>query len=496
MNKTKVLGVKTKDGLQTMQQPIIAADALFNQDAGFGGSLDKSNQVAWLPNTLSTDYQTLASMYQYWLPRRIVDLIPNEGLRKGWKHKCESLSEDQIQELEKAERKYNVKDHFKRAWKWSRLFGGGLVVYLFDQSEGLYSEEIKPENIREGSLIRLDSYDPWQSYAANIEANDILSNNYRKPTSYTLGAPGYMVVNKNGSDPGNRKSGPMDGAIIHTSRCARFEGLELPWYTYQQNWYWGQSLLASVNEAIRNADLVTQSVAQLLFKLSVPVFKVKDLTNIVADDIARGAFLQRMNLLNTNMSNNHMAIIDAEEDLHNLEQSGISGIDALIERFFVIVSAATGIPVTKLVGESARGLNSTGEGDEKNFYNTVEGARDDEFATQLDKFYDMFFPAVLGIERPHDHSIEYNSLYQESPEQIANVQSTQVNFLSTLFADGVINKKVYIEEIRSREIITSIDEKAQKELEEEGFEDPSYVNDALELGGTSLEEQENPYGEM
>lgn len=471
-------------------------DAIINKDAGFGTSIDKTTQTFWVANGLNQNYELQAKMYQYWLPRRIVDLIPNEGCRKGWEHVIPSWTPEQIQDLQRKDLDFKVKDKFKLAWKWERLFGGGLVVYMFDQSEGLYNEPLNIKTIKKGSLINIDVYDPWQAYAANIDHLNFVDDNYRKPSTYTLGTPGFMMVNKGGIPEEKRGFESINGAIIHHTRVNRFNGLELPWYDFQNNWYWGQSLIASVHEALANADLVTQSTAQLLFKLSVPVMKVPDIKEIITDDIAKGAFLQRMNLLNTSMSNNHMAIIDAAEELTNLEQSGIAGIDPIIERFYTLVSAACGIPVTKLVGESAKGLNATGEGDEKNFFNAVEAEREDRLRPRLEEFYDMFFPAMYGIPRPTDHKIVFPALYQETPEQKAATQTSIVNNLSLMLQDGVITKKIYIEEIVEKEIVQNISEEDKLELLGESEMDEEDLDDALDLGGSSTgDSQENPYKE-
>ncbi len=498
----KVLGIRTSKGLQTYPNHFAMDSSLFNNEAGMGTSIDKTATTIYSPNDLNQQYASLANMYQYWLPRKIVDLIPNEATRKGWDHKCPSLTPEQLSQLKKADVKYKVKEKFNLAWKWDRLFGGGLVVYLFDLDMGLFNEPLDKDKIRQGSLLGIDVYDPWQSYAANIEFNDILSEQYRKPVSYTLGAPGYMMINRNGIDPNNRNSKisgqVVDGAMVHWSRVNRFDGLPLPWYNFQNNWYWGQSLLASVYDTIMNSDLVSTSAAQLLFKLSVPVFQTPDLANIVSDPIAKEAFIARMNLLNTMMSNNHMAIIDKDEELSNLEQTGLASIDSIIERFYVLVSAASGIPVTRLVGESARGLNATGEGDENNFIDTVEAERTDKLTPRLNEFYDIFFPAEFGIPRPADHEIEYPSLYQEKPESKANRQTAEVANLSTLYNDGAINKRIYVEEVQEKGIVSNISKEDKAELiaqpdpdEDDDFQD---MEDANEMGGVRPgEEDGNPF---
>ena len=230
-------------------------DSIVNKDAGFGTSTDKTTQNFWVANGMNQNYELQAKMYQYWLPRRIVDLIPNEGRRKGWEHVIPSWTPEQIQDLERKDLDFKVKDKFKLAWKWERLFGGALIVYLFDQSEGLYSEPLNKDAIKKDSLLGIDVYDPWQSYAANIDHLNFVSSNYRKPTNYTLGTPGFMMVNKGGIPEEQRGMESINGAIIHHTRVNRFNGLELPWYDFQNNWYWGQSLLASVHEALANADL-------------------------------------------------------------------------------------------------------------------------------------------------------------------------------------------------------------------------------------------------
>ena len=52
----------------------------------------------------------------------------------------------------------------------------------------------------------------------------------------------------------------------------------------------------------------------------------------------------------------------------------VIGMDNLLSQMYELMTASTrGIPVTKLLGLSPRGFNATGEYDENNFYDVIDG---------------------------------------------------------------------------------------------------------------------------
>jgi phage-related protein (TIGR01555 family) len=420
-------------------------------------------------------YQELAAIYLSWLGRRIVDLLPDEAMKKGWKLVCPSWEPDKLTRLEKYHQHLNVHELMIRALKSERCFGGSVITALTDDTWGAMRNPI-PDFLPHKSLLKLQMFDAWQTYASEMNLMNPLKDNYQFPETYTIGSAGMIAMNQ-----GKEDSNFITGSVVHHSRIERFGGEWMPWYERQRNLYWGASTLGIAYDAIRNAGTVDNSIASLLFRASVPVFKVEDLINIVADPEARAAFLERMNILNYQMSNNNMAIIDKDEELSNLELGALSGLDPILERYYIIVSAATGIPVTKLVGESAKGLTATGEGDLDNYYDLLETYRYNRIKPHLmNIFKHWIIPSFYNELMPADFDIEFPELERESPGKKQEKDSALIDMVIKAEDAGLIDKKVARLEILERKMFRNYTKKDIERIENEKVENEVEMKDALD----------------
>jgi hypothetical protein len=461
-----------------------ANDSFVNLITNLGTGTDRLQQTF---HTVSGfyGYQELASMYEGWLGRRICDLIPEEALKRGFDIECSSWEPEKLTRLKRYIDKLKLHELMLGALKSERVFGGSIIVALTNATWGAMKNPI-PDFLPDRSLLRLQMFDAWQAYAAEVNLMNPLTDDYLYPETYTIGSAGMSAMKMSGSE-GNI----ITGAIVHNSRIERFNGEWLPWYERQRNMYWGQSVLSIAYEAIRNAGIVDSSVASLLFRASVPVMKVKDLINIVADPEAKAAFMERMNLLNYQMSNNNMAIVDSEEELTNLESGTLTGLDTVIERFYVLVSAATGIPVTKLVGESARGLNATGEGDLSNYYDMLESYQNNRIKPHLMEILKRWIiPSYLDELMPSDFNIVFPKIERESAKEKQESDSLFLDMLDKAVNSDFIDKDTARREIVERKIFKNFTMDDVDRMAKEKQENEVELTDAMDLA-EEIYKQEN-----
>lgn len=396
-------------------------------------------------------YAELAAMYGGWLGRRIVDLVPNEALKKGWVFKCPDWDQDKMDKLNSyCESRLQLRSKLLTCLKAQRWAGGAIMLAIVNCEHGSFAEPV-PDFLPKGSLLGVQPFDAWQAAPTTIEFMNVLSKNFRLPEAYSIGTVG----NVGSANPALSSK----GTIVHHSRVERFDGLEMPWYMRERNLYWGQSLLASTYTAVRNSQLVDNSIATLLFRASVPVFKVHDLSNIVADRESREAFMERVNTMNYGMSNNNMAIIDNEETLESFEPGSLTGLDGVLERFYIIVSAATGIPVVKLVGESARGLNATGEGDLNNYYDMLEDYQQVTIKpVLLDMLRRWIVPSLFDELLPNNFDIEFPALERMDDARRQELNSNFISMVQTGLDAGLIDRDVAVREILRKGVFETFTE--------------------------------------
>ena len=259
----------------------IATDSLQNLIANIGTGTDRVSKSKFVPDNFFSNDE-LAGMYMGWLGRRIVDLVPDEALKKGWTVVCPSWTPDQIDILDAyVQHRLELPEKLNEALKGSRIFGGAIILSIVDSRYGSFNNPI-PDFLPKNSLLGIQMYDAWQCYPSLLNFTNPLAKNYRNPESYTIGASGMMVHNYVKNKDGNIQEEFIQGTLVNWTRVQRFDGSWLPWYARQRNLYWGQSILSSSYEAVRNAKGVDASIASLLFRASVPVMKVQDLAGILA----------------------------------------------------------------------------------------------------------------------------------------------------------------------------------------------------------------------
>lgn len=449
-------------------------DSLVNLVAGMNSGQDKLTSTYHVGNGFY-GYQELAAIYEGWLGRRIVDLVPEESLKRGWKIDCPSWAPDKIFALERYVERLNLPTLMLEALKSERVFGGSVIVALTDATWGSMSNPV-PDFLPSKTLLNLQMFDAWQTHAMEINFMNPLTKDFLYPTKYTIGSAGMM-----GMKMGNKETSFITGSIVDSTRIERFGGEWMPWYERQRNMYWGQSVLTIAYDAIRNAGIVDNSIASLLFRASVPVMKVEDLVNIVSDPEAKAAFMKRIELLNYQMSNNNMAVIDSAEELSNLELGALSGLDPILERYYILVSAATGIAVTKLVGESAKGLSATGEGDLNNYYDLLEAYQNNKIKPRLlNIFKHWIVPSLFDELLPRDFDITFPELERESASKKQEMNAGFATLLISCLDAGLISKKVARKELVEKNVFNNFNEQDAKEMESEAGENELGLKEALD----------------
>jgi hypothetical protein len=87
---------------------------------------------------------------------------------------------------------------------------------------------------------------------------------------------------------------------LHPSRVIAFKGLPVPDMGMAQMdaWFWGDSLVQSILDAVKNADAAQNNIASLIEEAKVDIIKVKGLMSQASSAEYEAAFMKRFELAN------------------------------------------------------------------------------------------------------------------------------------------------------------------------------------------------------
>lgn len=385
-------------------------DSIQNFVSGLGTSKDKTtaNQHYFMPMGAA---QIEAAYRGGWIPRKIID-IPAKDATREWR--AWQAEADQISEIEDEESRHRVQLKVRSATIKARLFGGAGIVLGVDGT-GNMDEELNLERVREGSLRFLHVLDRYELGAGEIDT-DLASPYYGRPSYYTV----------------TSGSGLMR---IHPSRVVQFQGSELP-STRQQNDGWGDSVMNAINDAIMDATAGAKSLAILLQESNVDVIQIPGFMDSIGTAEYKSRLIERFQLAALGQSVVRAKILDSSEVWNRIATS-FAGIPESVKLMLEIAAGAGDVPVTRLLGTASSGLNATGEGDIRNYYDNVADQQKNVMQPAMYVLDEVLIRSALG-GRPDEVHYNWNPLWQPTAGEKADVRLKNSQSLTNIYNTGLI----------------------------------------------------------
>jgi len=398
----------------------LITDSFRNLVANLGTGRDKQSGGEYALSHL-TDSQWSTIYRTSWMAKKIVDIPAKDATRKWREWEAES---SQIQKIEAEEDRLQLPQKVMLALQQSRLFGGAGIYFSIRGDDALLP--LDPSRITRGSLEFVTVFPRGTLIAGDIEL-DPMSEDYGKPRSYTI-------------------SGSTSGQVeIHRSRIAIFIGAPIldPQELVGVNQGWGDSVLQAAYEAVRNSDSIAANTGSLVYEAKVDVLQIPDLSSIMADPRQRKLLEDRVILSATLKGNNGMMIIDKEEE-YSQKTFNFAGLPDIGGQALQAVSGAADIPLTRFLGQSPGGMNSTGESDLKNYYDAINASQSLIITPAMRNLDDALIRSALG-DNPDDVDYQWASLWQMTDEQkskISKETAETINLLvqSQLFPADALSK--------------------------------------------------------
>lgn len=333
------------------------------------------------------------------LAQKVVNIPALDAFRRwrSWQ-----APDDQIAAIEAEEKRLGLKAALIQAKVKARLFGGAAIYISTGETD--LTQPLDVSRIGLGG-IRSIAVLPSENLTREDLDDDPRSPTFGKVPFYTL----------------NTASG---GELrIHSSRLIVFEGdffsAVSSEYVVQAKIGWGDSVLQPILSDITIADASAAAIAALLQEARVDVIRIPDLMmNLMKADY-RDKLLQRFALANDAKGINSILVLDRDEE-YEQKTSSFAQLPEVLASLTQRVAAGADIPMTRLMGQSPGGLNSTGDNDLRNYYDRIQSMQAIEITPIISPLDDMIIASALGT-RPADIFYTWDSLWQISDKERAEI---------------------------------------------------------------------------
>ncbi len=390
----------------------IRKDGWANLFTGLGTTADKSKFTVNKSNGIIID-EELENIYSDdGLGAKIVDLLPEDMLKQGWKYIFENEKEGMEDISVKYEQIFDsIKIHAKlsQAFKWARLYGGSIIVIGAYDGQNL-DQPLIVRKIRALENLRVIARPNIQFGTMEFQTD---------PTKLRFGEVEYYPITFRVGDT-------FQTARVHYSRVIEFHGIEIPntgkSVISNEYRYWGLPCLQRVKDRLGDLGTAFGSLSNLMQEITVGKYKFKDLADILSQKDGSSLMQNRLQTMDLMKSVFHSVLMDSEDD-YVRDTLSLAGISDVLYQFFTVISASTGYPMTRLFGVSPAGLNATGDSDTYAYYDMVRVKQQLELKPVLNRLVSIV-SEWQGLEIPQ---IEFNGLEQMTEKEQAELEEKKAN---------------------------------------------------------------------
>lgn len=424
-------GSRLPDAPET-HRPLDMADALENQVSGLGTSRDKRSFSEYGFIRPLQENELRAMWRGSWLAGAIVS-TPAEDMVRGWfRPDWEGIDKKDAAAVKRSEARFGIKQKVRIALTWARLFGGGVIV-IGIRGEDL-STPLNLKTIRRDSLQNLHVRDRYWVYPVGQVDQDESSPNYGMPLFYRV-----------------RSS----SVTVHWSRVVRFDGHLVPYDDWLANNYWHDSELQHVLNSIKDYDGAKDNVASMMWEAKIDVIKTA-LAKLTAMKDGGAAVNRRYADAVVGKSNHRLLLINNDEE-YTSETLAFGGVHDILGDFVTDVCGAARIPMVKLFGQSAPGMNSTGDMDTRLYYDRVLSEEEWQMIPACSYLYEVVIRDALG-RMPEGVELIPNPLWQVSAKDQADIELKQAQRDQIYLQEGVATPGLVARELKARGTYRTIEE--------------------------------------
>lgn len=374
-------------------------DAYVNALKGLGDALYDSLAQTKVRAAFQGDsayYENLIEVNR--LARRIAALPPREMLRAGYEIQVPDDAAYDSKPLMKEIKRLQLDANIVWAMTLARATGGAVLVPVMNDGAIDLRLPLNLQSIREIQELRVVS---------------------RKHVQQTApGSPIYRITTKDNSS----------SIEMHESRLLIFHGERITDERRNAQGGWHNSIFVALEEPLARHGTTWQALGNMFVDGSQGVLKIKGLHGLIsAFGEGLDALRARFHVMAHGRSVARAVAVDADGEDFTFVNRQFAGIDGAIYALMSELSSLTGIPITKLFGRSAAGMNATGEGDARDWLNEVEADRTVELEPNHEKALRWIMHTKAGGGEPASWSVAYKPGWQPSEKEQAEVRKIQAD---------------------------------------------------------------------
>lgn len=396
--------IKKAQQLQTRIDMIRRADGYANMTSKFGTSRDPYVATGFKLGTVFGQ-QEVEARYRYdWMVRRIVEALPEDGLREWIDFKTED--DEVVKKVNEKLKQIKAKSKLNDGLTFGRLYGGAVGVLVTTGSGG-------PEDplTELDDLIGINILDRWQLQVEK-SFTDPLEPNFGEPEIYRL-TP--------------RIGDQIPNSRIHASRVLRFDGARISDIDKIANKGWTDSVIIALQDALKAFGISLQSGSQLFMDFVTKVLQIENAQELLQSAEGRTALETRLQAAIANLSNMGIVFTDGKEgsqETFKKIQTPIQGFVDLVKLYIDIMAGASGYPKTRLFGQQV-GTLAGAEEDTRGYYDRVSGYQGTQIKPPLERIIELILRSKQGPTSgnvPDDWTIEFNPLWQPTEKEQAETR--------------------------------------------------------------------------
>ena len=383
----------------------------FSSWQNYAASIGVNNSLAQyshhILNRLS--YQECANLATDSMISKAIDVIVREIFKSGGKWEAAHLDIDNFEMV------LNSLDFYNKialAVQRALEYGGAFIYINTDDTNLSLPLYLNEKTASTNKITGLTVIEPWQAAPVQVNSFNPLKENYMQPDLWwVLGA----------------------STSVHKTRLIPVVFYSVPDLIKPLYNYLGLPLSFYMKNYVSNADTVRQSISDLVLRFRTKIIKT------TAQKIADPQTQARVKYMNAT-SNNLATLLLAKDEEWIETVTSLSGMDNLLSQMYELMTASTrGIPVTKLLGLSPRGFNATGEYDENNFYDVIDGYASSVVIPAMEKVAEYILCFKAGIlDEP---KYEFNPRKQIKQKEQAEINNLKADYISKLIMSGVVTGK-------------------------------------------------------